>query len=413
MTSRERILHAIDHRTPDQVPIDFGGHRSSGIMAIAYGRLRNYLGLPKKPVKVYDMVQQLAVIDTDVLDRFGVDTVELGRGFSTADSDWKEWVLPDGSPCLIPAWVDVRKKGEDWYLYNPSGKPCGVQKKGMLYFDQIYWPYQAGIPDDLSGIADAMGDVIWSIASPPNVGLIGIEALKEGAKKFRASTDRAIVFLFGGNLLEMSSFLCSIENAMMWMALEPEKFHRLLDAILEIHIGNIEKLLSAVSTSADVVLFGDDLGMQVGPQVSPDMYREFFKPRERIMWKKVKEVAPHIKIQLHSCGGIRPLLNDLIDAGLEAVNPVQTSCAGMEPEGLKRDFGDRICLWGGGCDTQSVLPTKTPEEIRTHVLERLSILSPKGGFVFQQVHNIMADVPPQNIVAMFDAVKEYRRRQTY
>ena len=317
MTSRERILHAIDHRTPDQVPIDFGGHRSSGIMAIAYGRLRNYLGLPKKPVKVYDMVQQLAVIDTDVLDRFGVDTVELGRGFSTADSDWKEWVLPDGSPCLIPAWVDVRKKGEDWYLYNPSGKPCGVQKKGMLYFDQIYWPYQAGIPDDLSGIADAMGDVIWSIASPPNVGLIGIEALKEGAKKFRASTDRAIVFLFGGNLLEMSSFLCSIENAMMWMALEPEKFHRLLDAILEIHIGNIEKLLSAVSTSADVVLFGDDLGMQVGPQVSPDMYREFFKPRERIMWKKVKEVAPHIKIQLHSCGGIRPLLNDLIDAGLE------------------------------------------------------------------------------------------------
>ncbi|HOV64457.1 MAG TPA: uroporphyrinogen decarboxylase family protein, partial [Spirochaetia bacterium] len=321
MTSRERILHAIDHRTPDQVPIDFGGHRSSGIMAIAYGRLRNYLGLPKKPVKVYDMVQQLAVIDTDVLDRFGVDTVELGRGFSTADSDWKEWVLPDGSPCLIPAWVDVRKKGEDWYLYNPSGKPCGVQKKGMLYFDQIYWPYQAGIPDDLSGIADAMGDVIWSIASPPNVGLIGIEALKEGAKKFRASTDRAIVFLFGGNLLEMSSFLCSIENAMMWMALEPEKFHRLLDAILEIHIGNIEKLLSAVSTSADVVLFGDDLGMQVGPQVSPDMYREFFKPRERIMWKKVKEVAPHIKIQLHSCGGIRPLLNDLIDAGLEAVNP--------------------------------------------------------------------------------------------
>jgi len=412
MTSRERVLHAIDHRTPDLVPIDFGGHRSSGIMAIAYGRLRDYLGLPKRPVKVYDMVQQLAVIDTDVLDRFGVDTVELGRGFSTADSDWKEWVLPDGSPCLIPAWVDVRKKGDDWYLYNPSGKPCGVQKKGMLYFDQIYWPYQTGIPDDLSGIADAMGDVIWSIASPPNVGLIGIEALKEGAKRFRASTDRAIIFLFGGNLLEMSSFLCSIENAMMWMALEPEKFHKLLDAILEIHIGNIEKLLSAVSTSADVVLFGDDLGMQVGPQVSPDMYREFFKPRERIMWKKVKEVAPHIKIQLHSCGGIRPLLNDLIDAGLEAVNPVQTSCVGMEPEGLKRDFGDRICLWGGGCDTQSVLPTKTPEEIRTHVLERLSILSPKGGFVFQQVHNIMADVPPQNIVAMFDAVKEYRRRQS-
>lgn len=376
-------------------------------MAIAYGRLRDYLGLPKKPIRVYDMVQQLAVIDTDVLDRFGVDTVELGRGFSMDEAEWKEWVLPDGSPCLIPSWVDVRKKGDDWYIHNPAGNPCGLQRKGMLYFDQIYWPYKEGIPDDLSGISEAIGNIVWSVPSPPHVGNIGIDGLAKGAQEFRASTDRALIFLFGGNLLEMASFLCSIENAMMWMALEPEKFNKLLDAVLEIHLANIERLLSAVSTSADIVLFGDDLGMQVGPQVSPDMYREYFKPRERIMWKRVKEVAPHIKIQLHSCGGIRPLIDDLIEAGLEAVNPVQTSCTGMEPEGLKRDFGGRICLWGGGCDTQSVLPKKSPEEIRKHVLERLSILSPGGGFVFQQIHNIMADVPPENIVAMFDAVKEF------
>jgi uroporphyrinogen decarboxylase len=193
-------------------------------MAIAYGRLRDYLGLPKKPIRVYDMVQQLAVIDTDVLDRFGVDTVELGRGFSMDEAEWKEWVLPDGSPCLIPSWVDVRKKGDDWYIHNPAGNPCGLQRKGMLYFDQIYWPYKEGIPDDLSGISEAIGNIVWSVPSPPHVGNIGIDGLAKGAREFRASTDRAIVFLFGGNLLEMSSFLCSIENAMMWMALEPRNF---------------------------------------------------------------------------------------------------------------------------------------------------------------------------------------------
>jgi uroporphyrinogen decarboxylase len=126
-----------------------------------------------------------------------------------------------------------------------------------------------------------------------------------------------------------------------------------------------------------------------------------------MLWKRAKELSPHIKVMLHCCGGVRPLLNDLIDAGMDTINPVQTSCTGMEPTGLKKDFGDRLCLWGGGCDTQTILPSATPNEVRGHVLERLEILSPGGGFVFQQVHNILANVPPENIVAMFDAVKEF------
>jgi uroporphyrinogen decarboxylase len=136
------------------------------------------------------------------------------------------------------------------------------------------------------------------------------------------------------------------------------------------------------------------------------MYREFFKPRHSILWKRAKELAD-VKVMLHSCGGLRPLLDDLIEGGLDTTNPIQTSCAGMEPAGLKRDFGDRLCLWGGGCDTQTILPRATPEEVRRHVLERLEIFAPRGGFVFQQVHNILAGVPPENIVAMFDAVREF------
>ncbi|MCP4400810.1 MAG: hypothetical protein GY801_26345 [bacterium] len=140
--------------------------------------------------------------------------------------------------------------------------------------------------------------------------------------------------------------------------------------------------------------------------ISIDPYFRGRKPRHSLLWKRAKELAD-VKVMLHCCGGIRPLLHDLIEAGLDTTNPIQTSCTGMEPTDLKRDFGDRLCLWGGGCDPQSILPKATPEDVRRHVLERLEIFAPGGGFVFQQVHNILSAVPPENIVAMFDAVKEF------
>jgi uroporphyrinogen decarboxylase len=145
--------------------------------------------------------------------------------------------------------------------------------------------------------------------------------------------------------------------------------------------------------------------MQNGPQISPAMYREFFKPRHARMWQRAKELAD-VKVMLHCCGGVRPLLDDLIDAGLDAINPVQISCSGMEPRQLKADFGDRLTFWGGGCDTHFVLSRATPEEVARHVREQVAILKPGGGFVFQQVHNILADVPPENVIAMLDAALE-------
>jgi uroporphyrinogen decarboxylase len=172
------------------------------------------------------------------------------------------------------------------------------------------------------------------------------------------------------------------------------------------HLKNLERYLRLVGPSIDIIVFGDDLGMQTGPQISPRMYREFFKPRHARMWKRAKELA-NVKVMLHSCGGLRELLPDLIDAGLDAVNPVQITCAGMDARGLKADFGKEITFWGGGCDTRVVLPHGAPHEIRRHVQEQLEILSPGGGFVFQQVHNILADIPPENIVAMFDTLNSW------
>ena len=171
---------------------------------------------------------------------------------------------------------------------------------------------------------------------------------------------------------------------------------------------NLREVLGAVGPSADVVLFGDDFGMQTGPQMSTTMYREFYKERERKLWGEAKRLAP-VRTQLHCCGGVRPLLDDFIDAGLDSINPVQTNCAGMEPAGLKRDFGGRIAFWGGGCDTQTVLSRGSPAEVRAHVLDRLPVMEEGSGFVFQQIHNIMANVPSENIIAMFDAVAEHAR----
>jgi uroporphyrinogen decarboxylase len=171
------------------------------------------------------------------------------------------------------------------------------------------------------------------------------------------------------------------------------------------HLAGLRRFLAAVGDSIDVILFGDDLGMQSGPQISPEMYRRIFKPRHSLMWKTARSLAP-AKVMLHCCGGVRELLPDLIDAGLDAINPVQTTCSGMEPQGLKRDFGKDIVFWGGGCDTQEILPRGSAEQVMDHVRQRVRIWSPGGGFVFQQVHNILANVPPANIVAMFDAIGE-------
>jgi len=173
MTSRERVLASLNHRSPDRIPIDFSGHRSSGIAALAYPKLRDYLGFPPAPVRVYDLVQQLAIVDEDILDRFGVDTVEMGRGFLKEEKDWKEWILPDGTPCLIPYYINLEKRGDDWAVLTDRGTELGIQKKGWLYFEQTYFPLmERGIRyDDFSDLEDTLNDTIWTGAVSPGAHL--------------------------------------------------------------------------------------------------------------------------------------------------------------------------------------------------------------------------------------------------
>ncbi len=408
MNSRERVLKAMNHQEPDRVPVDFGGHRSSGIAAIAYARLRKYLGLEERPIRVYDPIQQLAIIDEDVLELFHVDTIELGRAFAQEDEHWVEWTLPDGTPCFMPRWAAPERVEDGWVLKNRNGIVVGIMPDGALYFDQCRWPFME--QEDLERLPEALEETIWcGIASPPGPLIEGEEGERifvEGAKRLRQQTDKAILGLFGGNLLEIGQFLYRNDNFLMMLAAEPERVHRVLDRLVELHLKNLKWFLGLVGDYIDIIVFGDDLGMQHGPQISPKMYEEFFKPRHALLWRTAKELAD-VKVMLHSCGSIKPLIPHLIEAGLDAVNPVQISGADMAPEELKQRFGEQLTFWGGGCDTHNVLTHGSPQQVRDHVRELVEIFKPGGGFVFQQVHNILTDVPPENIVAMFEAVHEF------
>ena len=411
MTSRERVTAALNHREPDKAPVDFSGHRSSGIMAIAYAALKKHLGITSGGIYVYDFIQQLAIVDPEMLDRFEVDVIELGRGFAQDDAYWKDWVLPDGTACKIPGFIDVRKEGGDWIIYCADGVPIAVQREASLYFEQTHTPWPEAKAAETGDLAEAFSKIMWcSIGTPPApIGFDqeGLKELKRGAQELRASTDKAIIGLFGGNLNEVGQWLFGMENFFCYLAAEPAIVHRALDRLVDMYMGNLEKFLSAVGDSIDIVMFGDDLGMQTGPQMSKKMYDEFFKPRHQTMWMRAKELAD-VKVMLHCCGGVHELMPSLIEAGLDVINPVQISAAGMDAETLKREFGKDLTFWGGGCDTQFVLPQGSPDQVREHVMEQARTLAPGGGFVFQQVHNIMSNVPPQNVVAMFDAINAFR-----
>ena len=411
MTPRERVLAAIAHREPDRVPVDLGATPSSGISAIAYGRVKQHLGLTGGHNRVYDVVQQLAEPEESILDRFGIDVVDLGRTFNTRDEDWYEVKLFDGSRAEYPKWFQPEALPDGGFRsLAPDGVEIAVQLKDMNFYDQTCFPWLEDYPADLSGLPAAMGKVHWAaLAHSPwdHAGDSGFwETLRANTLALRQQTDRAIMVVVGCNLFEWGTFLRRMDNFLMDLIAEPENVDRLLDALLQIHLATLEKVCRAVGDIADVCRFGDDLGTDTGPFMAPATYRQFFKPRHKILCDYVHS---HSKMHtfLHSCGSIHALLPDLIEAGFEIVNPVQTACRDMEPDRLKREFGKDICFWGGGADTRATLNHGTPAEVRADVLARLKIFTPGGGFVFNTIHNILPDVPPQNIVAMFDAIAEF------
>jgi uroporphyrinogen decarboxylase len=413
-TSRDRVLAAIAHREPTRVPIDLGATPSSGISAIAYNNLKQHLNITEGHTRVYDVVQQLAQPEDVILDRFGIDTVDIGRTFNRQDDDWYDITLADGSAAQYPTWFHPTQQADSsWTAQHADGTVIASMTAGGTFFSQEHHPYLDGYPDNFSNLPEVMPKVLWAglVHSPwdhadePDFWA----TLRQHALALRESTDRALMIVVGCNLFEWGTFLRRIDNFLMDLAAEPKQVERLLDALMAVHLNTLGKVCEAVGDIADIVRFGDDLGTNTGPFMSPDYYRRFFKPRHAQLCAFVKQHS-NMHTFLHSCGSIAALMPDLIEAGFEIINPVQTSATDMDPAALKRQFGRDITFWGGGCDTRHVLPKGTPDQVRTHVLEMLDIFTPGGGFVFNTVHNILPDVPPANIVAMYEAIEQFNGR---
>ncbi len=411
MNSRDRVKLALNHEEADRVPIDLGSMRSSGISTIAYINLLDFLGKGNLVPKMYDFIQQLAYPHKEILDLFNIDVIDVGQAFLKNDSDWKPWQIDNFHSCLIPAYLNIEKdKDGNVFLKNNEGIILGKKPKSSLYVDQAYWVYK-----DLQSLPDSFDDKelnrhMWAIPSPPWYLDIfnekDFKVFKDTISDLYHSTDYSLMLSLGCNLFETGTFLRSFDNFLCDIYLNKLGTQKLLDSFVEKNLLKIKRVLEGVKDYVDIIMFGDDLGSQDMPFISPDKFREIFKPFYKKMWDCVHENS-NCKVFLHSCGSIYKLIPDLIDAGLDILNPVQTSAKDMEPEKLKKEFGKYITFWGGGCDTQEVLPNWSPNEIKRHVKERIEIFSKNGGFVFCQVHNILANIPPENVVAMLEAVNEF------
>jgi uroporphyrinogen decarboxylase len=414
MTSRERILSAIAHKEPDRVPVDLGATPSSGITALAYNNLKRYLGIAGGHTRVYDVVQQVAQPEEIILDRFGIDAVDIGRTFNANDNDWYDYTLPDGSTAQYPVWFrPVKEKDGSWSAFSKDGTYIARMPAGGTFFDETCFPYIDGYPSDYKDLPDAMGKVLWAalVHSPwDHINDVNFwETLRKRALILRKESNRALMVVAGCNLFEWGTFLRRIDNFLMDLVTDQNNVERMLDALMEQHLSLLEKICKAVGDIADTIRFGDDLGMDTGPFMAPNVYRRFFKPRQAILCDYVKKHS-QMHTFLHSDGSLYRFIPDLIEVGFDILNPVQTNTADMEPERLKKEFGKDITFWGAGCDTRTIINRATPAEVRSHVLERLEILSPGGGFVFNTIHNILPEVPPENITAMFEAIEEFNKQ---
>lgn len=415
MTSRERVLSAIAHKEPDRVPVDMGATPSSGISAIAYSNLLKHLGRTDLPVQIYDVVQQLAQPDLSIIDQFGIDVLDIGRTFNVSPSDWQETILANGDKALYPAWFNpVEQPNGSWHCYDTDGKRLlAMMPKGATFFDQSYFPYVDGYPDSYDGLDEEMGRVLWSryVHSPwDHAADDGFwEQLRTNALHLRETTDKALMIVCGCNLFEWGTFLRRMDNFLMDLLCDPDQVERVLDELLERHLATLEKVCASVGDIVDIIRFGDDLGMTTGPFMDPDTYKTLFKPRHKQLCDYVKSHS-QMHTFIHSCGSISSLMPHMIEAGIEVFNPVQTNAVDMSPEFLKKEFGQDCTFWGGGVETVGTLNNGTPAQVREQVLERLEIMSSGGGFVFNTVHNILPDVPPENIIAMFDAVKKFNNK---
>lgn len=379
MNSRERTLAALNHQEPDRVPLDIGGTAVSGVHAIAYEALRRYLDLENKTISVRNLSGQTVHLDEDFLERLAVDT---------------RFISPRN---IANETIRLQDDGEYWAYDDEWGIGRRQPKKNGLYFDIYRHPF------DVENISESLKTYAWPEATHPGRFL----TLKEQALAAREKGKLTVLGGLCAGIAEMYSWLRGYYRFYTDLGADQKTTQLFLEKLAELKAAYWERALALIGPYVDVVSEADDLAGQNGLLISLDMYRRLIKPWHRELFQAIRRAAPHVKIFLHSCGAIRPLIPDFIELGVDILNPVQISARGMDPVELKRDFGRDIVFWGGGVDTQNVLGKATPQEVREHVWRNIEALMPGGGFVFATVHNTQANVPPQNFIAMWETLQEY------
>ncbi len=420
MTHRERVEATLNHREPDCVPLDLGGSAVTGMQVSSVYLMRQALGLdaPGTPVKVVEPYQMLGEIAPDLLDALGVDVVPLGGPrtmFGFRNEHWKEWRLSDGTPVLVPEGFNTDPEPNGDLLMYPEGDksapPSGRMPRGGYYFDAIV--RQDPVDDATLNVEDNLQE----FGPVSDADLAWFKAEAERA----AASGRAVLANFGGAAFGDIALVPAtwlkhprgIRDVAEWYlstVARRDYVYELFDRQCGIALANWEKIHAVVGEVPTAIFAtGTDFGTQHAPFISPDAYRDLYKP----FHKRVNDWMHRNttwKSFIHSCGSVRVFIDDFIDAGFDILNPVQCSAACMDARELKDQYGGRVSFWGGGVDTQQVLPFGTPAEVRAQVKERLEILAPGGGFVFNTIHNVQAGIPKENLMALYETFAEFRAR---
>ena len=379
MNPRERVLLALNHKEPDRIPIDLGGTIVTSITKRSYIDLKKYLGMPVEEINMLDYIQQLPYINEPLMQRFGVDFRMVQLPAATAHG------------------VAIFEEGDYYAIVDRWGSKLHMPKDGGLYFDWVEFPFT-------ETSMEALERYNWPRPDPREYNI----KLRQQAQNLYENSDYALVgsAIIGGGIFEQPARVIGLENFLMALVQEPQFADRMMDRITDIYIDSCNNYLDELGQYLHVFIYYDDLCGQEGWMIRPDLYRQLIKPKQRRLVETIKRKTG-AKLFYHSCGASRDLIPDLIDIGFDIINPVQVSARGMDTRRLKQDFGKDIVFWGGGVDTQHVLPFGKPADVVDEVKRRIDDLAPGGGFVFAAIHNIQAFVPPENIVAAFDTALEY------
>lgn len=419
MNSRQRVQVSLNHQAPDRVPLDLGGSAVTGMQVSSVYLLRQALNLdpPGTPVKVVEPYQMLGEIEPDLMEALGVDVLPLGAPknfFGFRNENWKPWTLFDGTPVLVPEHFNTQPEpGGDLFLYpegDRSAPPSGRMPAGGFYFDSII--RQPPIDEDRLDPADNLEE--FTLIADEDLAYFG-----QKSRQLYEETDKAILASFGGTAfgdialvpapwLKHPKGIRDVAEWYMSTVSRRDYVFRVFERQCEIGLANLAKIYDVVGNRVTAVfLTGTDFGAQTGPFISPKAYCELYQPFHKIVNDWVHQHTAW-KTFIHSCGSVRRLIPHFIEAGFDILNPVQTSAAGMDPQELKDQFGDQIVFWGGGIDTQKTLPFGTPEQVYAEAQERIKIFGRGGGFVFNPIHNVQAKVPAENLLALYQAVRDFR-----